>query len=166
MPKDAADLHVDRWRDHPFDIGFDDDVEAMTVRVARLQRYFRTAKKLALAELEVADFEYDTLHCLMIRDTPGHASPTDLASDLKVSGAGMTGRLDGLEKKGWIKRVPRSDDRRKIDVEITRAGAAIARKAMLKRGDAENAVAGALSQRELATLNRLLRKMNLFIEKG
>lgn len=164
MPKDAADLHVERWRDHPFDIAFDDDVEAMTVRVAHLQRYFKTTKRRALAELNIADFEYDTLHCLMIRETPGHASPTDLASDLRVSGAGITGRLDGLEKKGWVKRVPRSDDRRKVDVEITKAGAAIARKAMRKRGDAEDAVAGAISERELATLNRILRKMNLFVE--
>ena len=164
MPQDAADLHVERWRDHWVDITFDDEVEAMTVRVLSLARYLREAKQVALAETGLQDFEYDTLHQLMIRDTPGHASPGALAQELGVSNAGMTGRLDGLEKQGWIKRMPGADDRRRVDVEVTRDGAAIWRRAMALRGSAEDELGAALSRRELVTLNRLLRKLNLHVE--
>src|ERR1044072_2992542 len=90
VPKDKADLHVERWRDHWIDVNFDDDVEAMTVRVGEVQRYLRQAKQVALGDAGLQDFEYDTLHVLMIRDTPGRASPGDLGRDLGVSGAGMT----------------------------------------------------------------------------
>ena len=43
MTKDAADLHVERWRGHwVLEQEFDDDVEAMTVRLANINRYFKT----------------------------------------------------------------------------------------------------------------------------
>ena len=164
MPKDAADLHVERWRDHWIDIAFDDEVEALTVRLLNLARYLREAKQTALAETGLQDFEYDTLHKLMIRDTPGHATPGALAQELGVSNAGMTGRLDGLEKQGWVKRMPGAEDRRRVDVEVTRAGAAIWRRAMTLRGSAEDELGAALTRRELVTLNRLLRKLNLHVE--
>ncbi len=51
----------------------------------------------------------------MIRDTPGHASPSALAHDLGISNAGMTGRLDALEKAGWIQRRADADDRRRVE---------------------------------------------------
>ena len=164
MVNDSADLHVERWRDHWIDITFDDEVEAFTVRALTVSRFLREAKQAALADLGLQDFEYDTLHTLMIRDTPGHASPGALAQELGVSNAGMTGRLDGLEKRGWIKRMPGADDRRRVDVEVTRAGAATWRRAMGLRGTAEEELAAALTRRELVTLNRLLKKLNLLIE--
>ncbi len=163
-PKDAADLHVERWRDHWVDIAFDDEVEAMTVRIVRIVRYLREAKQEALTQVELQDFEYDTLHALMIRETPGHASPGALAAKLGVSNPGMTGRLDKLEQSGFVKRVPGASDRRTVDVEVTRAGVAIWRQAMSLRGTTEEELAAALSRDELATLNRLLKKLTLHVE--
>ncbi|MGD9959062.1 MarR family winged helix-turn-helix transcriptional regulator [Nocardioides sp.] len=166
MPKDAADLHVERWRDSFIDLTFDDEVEAMTVRVGQVVRHLRAATRLALAETGLQDFEYETLHHLMIRDTPGHASPGTLAADLGLSNAGMTGRLEGLETKGWVKRIPGITDRRRVDVEITREGARIWREALAIRGAAEDDLAAALTRKELATLNRMLKKLTLHIEAG
>ena len=164
--KDAADLHVERWRDHwVLDEDFDDDVEAMTVRMANINRHFRTTTKTALAEVGLQDFEYDTLHHLMIRDVPGQASPGQLAQEMGVSNAGITGRLDSMEEKGWLKRVPGKGDRRRVEVEATRAGVKIWRDAMHLRGTAEDQLATVLTRKELTTLNRLLKKMTLEIER-
>ena len=80
MAEDWTDRHVERWRDHWLDIAFDDRVEAAFVRVGRIDRYLRQAKQRAVAEVGLTDFEYDSLHSLMIRDTPGSASPTELAA--------------------------------------------------------------------------------------
>ena len=164
MPEDYADRHVARWRDHWIDTPFDDAVEAATVRIWQVDLRMREAKKRAAAEVGLQDFEYDTLHTLMIRDTPGQASPGELAEALGVSAAGMTGRLDGLEKAGYVQRVTSSVDRRRVDVEATKAGVAIWRKAMGLRGQAEEELLGQLTERELATLNRLLKKMTLYAE--
>ena len=164
MTKDAADRHVERWRDHWIDAEFSDDVELMTIRIVQIHRYLRDAKQHAAERVELQDFEYDTLHKLMIRDTPGRASPSELADDLGVSKPGMTGRLDKLEKRGYVQRVPGGADRRTVDVEVTSAGLQVWRKAMTMRGNAEDDLAGAVTPQELARLNRLLKKMTLYIE--
>ena len=145
--EDWADRHVARWRDHWIDIAFEDDVEAIVVRIGRLVQHFKPTTQQALAEVGLQDFEYETLHQLMIRDTPGHASPSALAADLGISNAGMTGRLDALEKAGWIQRSADADDRRRVGIEITKAGAAIWRRAMELRGRAEDEVVHALDDR-------------------
>jgi DNA-binding MarR family transcriptional regulator len=162
--QDWADRHVARWRDHWIDVAFEDDVEVIVARIQRLRRYFRLTTQQALAEVGLQDFEYETLHQLMIRDTPGLASPSALAEDLGISNAGMTGRLDSLEKAGWIQRHPDADDRRRVGVEITKAGAAIWRRAMDLRGRAEDEVVHALDPDERAALAALLKKMTLVTE--
>ncbi|MET1059768.1 MAG: MarR family transcriptional regulator [Nocardioides sp.] len=164
MAEDWVDRHVARWRDHWIDIHFDDEVEGVVERIGAIARYLRSTKKDALADTGLQDFEYDTLHMLMIRDTPGHASPTDLAADLGVSPAGMTGRLDGLEKAGWIQRRPSAEDRRRIDIEVTHSGADIWRRAIARRGNAEEELVGVLSADEQRQLNVLLKKMTLTLE--
>jgi len=158
--KDHADRHVERWRGWDA-IAFDDDVEAATVRIGVLLKHLRGTKTTAVAEVGLLGVEYDTLHVLMIRDTPGHASPTDLARDLGLSPAGMTGRLDALEAKGYLRRVRDDDDRRRVDVEVTDQGFALWQKAMRMRGDSEDSIFAALTRTELSTLNRLLKKLTL-----
>jgi DNA-binding MarR family transcriptional regulator len=161
---DWTDRHVARWRDHWIDIRFDDQVEGIVVRIGRLARYLKSTMQTAVAEVGLQEFEYQTLHSLMIRDTPGTASPTDLADDLGVSGAGITGRLDGLEKAGWVQRTHSPDDRRRVVVEITKSGAEIWRRAMAIRGSQEEEMVGVLSERERAQLDRLLKKLTLWTE--
>jgi DNA-binding MarR family transcriptional regulator len=164
VPQDFADRHVERWRDHWIDIPFEDDVEMMTVRVASLSKAFHRATERAVQQVDLQGVEYQTLHQLMIRDTPGLASPGALARELDVSAAGMTARLDGLEKRGLVKRMPGSDDRRRVDVEVTKRGTEVWRRAMALRGDYEDDLATALTEKELATLNRLLKKLTLKAE--
>jgi DNA-binding MarR family transcriptional regulator len=162
--EDWADRHVERWRGHWIDLDFDDDVEAITVRIERLTKYFRRAKQEAVAEVGLQDFEYDTLHVLMIRDTPGQASPTALADDLGISNAGMTGRLDTLERAGWIQRRADPHDRRRVHIEATKAGSRIWRQAMRLRGRAETELLAVLTPDRRATLAGLLKELTLTIE--
>lgn len=162
--QDAADRHVEHWSDHWLDIPFDPAVEAAAVRVGLIAHSFKEALASAAAEVGIQVHEYETLHSLMIRDTPGHATPTELAEDIHVSPAGITGRLDSMERAGWVRRVPSLADRRRIDIEITREGLALWRRAMDMRGSAETDLFGVLSARELATLNRLLKKLTLTLE--
>ena len=163
-PDDWADRHVARWRDHWIDISFEDDVEAIVVRCQRLVKHWRAASQAALTEVGLQDFEYETLHLLMIRDTPGKASPTQLSQDLGISGAGMTGRLDALERAGWVQRAAAAEDRRRVDIEVTRAGIAIWRRAMEGRGRAELELVHVLDADERVLLAGLLKKMTVTID--
>ena len=166
LPEDATDRHVARWRNHWIleNAEFDDTVEAAVVRMGRIMRYLQKDTKASVAEAGLQDFEYDTLHTLMIRDTPGVASPTALATDLGVSPAGMSGRLESMERAGYVRRTTDPADRRRLGVEATEAGFAIWRQAMAMRGHTEEELLGVLSRKELETLSRLLKKLTVHIE--
>lgn len=163
-PEDWTDRHVARWRDHWTGISYDDEVEGIVVRINRISSYLSRTLKQAAAASDLQEPEYKTLHVLMIRDTPGSASPGELAEELKISGAGMTGRLDALEKKGWIRRVSAIDDRRRVVIQVTPKGMEVWRGAMANRGTAEDELIGSLTERERASLNRVLKKLTLYIE--
>ena len=164
-PEDWADRHVARWRDHWIDVAFDDEVEAIMLRIDHIVRYFRRAKQDAVADAGLQDSEYDTLHHLIVRDTPGRASPSDLAVDLGISNAGMSGRLDSLERAGWIRRRTSETDRRRVQVEATKEGVEAWRRAMGLRGRAEDELIGELSADERTELARLLKKLTLRLEE-
>jgi DNA-binding MarR family transcriptional regulator len=57
----------------------------------------------------VQELEYSTLQALAGRK--GRAAP-----------AAMTGRLDALERRGFVRRRPSSADRRRVDVELAADG--------------------------------------------
>ena len=120
--------------------------------MGRLMKHFKVHTAEALAAVGLQDHEYDTLHLLMIRDTPGHATPSALAADLGISNAGMTGRLASMEAAGYVQRTASVEDRRRVDIEVTTAGAAIWRQAMGMRGDEEQRVVSVLRESERAQL--------------
>ena len=59
------------------------------------------------------------LVCLLDRERAGvPASPTWLAGQLRVTTASVTALLDRLERAGHVRRVPRLDDRRRVDLVV------------------------------------------------
>jgi DNA-binding MarR family transcriptional regulator len=156
--EDSVDRHVARWRGWN-EISFDDEIEAAATRIAMISKYLKRSSQQAAVEVGLQWFEYETLHALMIREVPGQATPTELADRLMVSPAGVTGRLDGMEQGGLLRRVRSDTDRRRVDVEITAKGREQWRRAMRLRGQAEEAMLGVLSPAEQHTLNHLLRRM-------
>lgn len=89
----------------------------------------------------------------------GAASPADLAERSGVSRATITGLLDGLEKDGLISRMPRSDDRRMIDIRITDAGSKLLDRTLPDHYLRLASVMATLTKSEKETLTRLLTKV-------
>lgn len=59
------------------------------------------------------------LICLLDQERAGlPASPTWLAGQLRMTTASVTVLLDRLERAGHVRRTPRSDDRRRVDVVV------------------------------------------------
>ena len=165
MDDDAADRHIAAWRQREVTVPFDATVEGIVVRVERLARYFRTAKQTAATAADLPDFAYDTLHVLVAQDPSGSASPTELARTLGVTTAGMTTRLDRLERAGYVRRAPVAGDRRRLTITITDAGIAQWKAVMAQRGRAEEDLVLSLSPTDRATLNALLKKLTQHLER-
>jgi DNA-binding MarR family transcriptional regulator len=83
---------------------------------------------------------------------------------MRMSPAAVTGRLDALERRGYIRRLPLPGDRRKVIVELTDAGHAAWHDAMEDQGDEEDRIIAALTRSEQEQLAELLRRMVLVVE--
>jgi DNA-binding MarR family transcriptional regulator len=69
----------------------------------------------------------DYLVLAVIRRSPGHrSSPTRICERLGRTTGGMTLTLDRLEAAGWLERSQDAHDRRRVVVELTPQGLALA----------------------------------------
>ncbi|MEV5987862.1 MarR family transcriptional regulator [Streptomyces sp. NPDC052051] len=161
-PRDATDDHVARWL--PVLPDLDPDTEGAVTRAMLLSRHLRRTKERSLAASGLDRHEFDTLHKLAGRG--GRATPSELAADLGLAPASVTGRLDGLERRGFVHRTPSAVDRRRIDVELTDAGRAAWSQALGAVGDEEGRLLGVLSKEERKQLSDLLRRVMLVAESS
>lgn len=158
MPqKDKVDALVDQWRRERPDV--DPGVMASVGRLLRVAGLISAELDIFTAEHGINRGEADVLMTLRRAGEPFRLSPSVLARSLLVTPGGMTARLDRLEREGLIRRLRSSEDRRAIEVELT--------KAARKRIDAilpahianEERLMSALTKRERADLDRLLAKL-------
>jgi DNA-binding MarR family transcriptional regulator len=159
---DSVDRHLARWRDKA---PFDERVEGIITRIQLLTKHVSQAADHAFQEVGLQLFEFETLHRLASRGEVARATPSELAAELMLSPAGMTGRLDTLEKAGLVNRIRGADDRRRVDVELTELGRTRWRAAMELRGTAEQAMVEPLDRTEQDTLDALLKRMLVHVEK-
>lgn len=158
--EDSVDRHLARWRGKA---PYDETVEAVVTRIQHLTKHVANGMRRMHDEVGLADFEFQTLHRLAARDDR-RATPGELAAELLLSPAGMTGRLDALEQAGLVRRIRGTADRRRVDVELTEAGHARWMAGMQFQAVVEREIVGALDEREKARLNALLKKMLLRAE--
>ncbi|WP_431929586.1 MarR family winged helix-turn-helix transcriptional regulator [Nonomuraea jabiensis] len=159
--EDSVDRHLARWRGRA---PFDERVEAVVTRMQLLVKHLAHTKEAALKEVGMQDFEFETLHRLVARD--GSATPSELAADLMLSPAGMTGRLDTLERAGLVRRVRSTEDRRRVDVELTSKGHDLWMDAMTIRAEVEADLVNALPPADQALLDGLLKRLLVKTETG
>ncbi|HEV2779380.1 MAG TPA: MarR family transcriptional regulator [Actinophytocola sp.] len=136
--------------------------EALVTRMAFLVKHLRRVKERGLAAYALQDFEYSTLQALAARN--GRAAPSELVADLRVSPAAMTGRLDTLERRGFVRRRQSAVDRRRVDVELTEDGYDAWRAAIDVVGREENRILGTLSAAERRQLSDLLHRLLVVAE--
>jgi len=86
-------------------------------------------------------------------------SPTRLAKGLMLSSAGVTSRLDRLERRGLVRRLPDPNDRRGVIIELTDAGLDIVDAAVAANSVSDRQLLERLEPDELMTLEGLLRKL-------
>lgn len=111
--------------------------------------------------LSVAGF--DVLTALRRSGEPYRLTAGQLADSGLVSSAGVTLRIDRLEKDGLIVRERDTQDRRVVYSRLTEKGLTTVDTAFAEHLDNENRMLGGLSPSERRQLARLLRKLETSI---
>jgi DNA-binding MarR family transcriptional regulator len=93
-----------------------------------------------------------------LRCCSGPADQRELCCAFGVRPPTLTALIDSAEERGWIRRSPHPDDRRRRRIELTDAGAeAIAALPHLGR-EVDDAMTEGFSERELERMAALLRR--------
>lgn len=151
------DRLVSAWaRERP-----DLDVRPMEVlsRVTRLARHLDRARRTAFAAHDLEVWEFDVLAALRRAGRPYVLSPGRLLDQTMVTSGTMTNRVDRLEVRGLVQRLPDPADRRGVHVRLTprgkdRVDAALAD--LLRR---ERDLLKGLSRTDQDALSTLLRRL-------
>ncbi|ROQ66609.1 DNA-binding MarR family transcriptional regulator [Streptomyces sp. 840.1] len=158
--RDWTDGHVERWK--PVLPELDPDIEGAVTRMKKLSVHLRRVREQSLVDFDLDRQEFDTLHKLAGHG--GKAAPSDLAADLDLAPASVTGRLDALERRGFVRRTPSTTDRRRVDVELTDRGRSTWLGAMDFLGNEEERLLHVLDKEERGLLNSMLRRIMVIAE--
>jgi DNA-binding MarR family transcriptional regulator len=163
MQEDAVDRHIAHWRSELDDL--DPVVEGVTTRMQMLVRHLNKQRQNVIEQQGMEKSEFETLHMLAGCLPDYRATPTEIASWLRMSPAAITGRIDALERQGYVARAAVAGDRRKVMVQLTEAGHARWIEGLSEVGAEEDRIAGALQREELEQLNGYLRRMLQLVDE-
>jgi DNA-binding MarR family transcriptional regulator len=143
----------------------DIEVEGIVDRIHGLSHRFKRSMEETLGAFGLSYGEWQLLSHLLWAGPPYRRTPGQLAKKAELSSGAMTNRLDGLEEAGLIRRLPDRDDRRAVQVELTRKGKRLWEKAVGAQAEKESLLASALSQSEKEELTGLLRRLMIAFEE-
>src|SRR5581483_3175863 len=121
--RDLTDRLIDRWTEIRPDLRVSS--LRVTARLSRLGRHLALHEETVFARFGLNRGEVGVLATLRIAGPPHRLSPGRLGRGLMLSSAGVTSRLDRLERRGFLRRLPDPDDRRGVIVELTDEGVAV-----------------------------------------
>ena len=159
---DEVDVLVDAWRRERPDL----DVAPLEVlsRVSRLARHLDLARREAFAAHDLEPWEFDVLAALRREGAPYTLSPGRLLQVTLVTSGTMTNRIDRLEAKGLVLRVPDPTDGRGVQVTLTDQGRARVDDALTDLLGHERDILAALPPHDRDELADLLRRLTVPFE--
>jgi DNA-binding MarR family transcriptional regulator len=157
MESDLMDGLLARWSAARSDL----DVAGLGVtgRLSRLGQLLADRDDAVFGRFGVARGEVGLLSALRVSGPAHRLSPTQLGRGLMLSSAGVTSRLDRLERRGLIARLPDPADRRGVIVELTEEGLRLVDDAVMAKTLADRQLLARLGADDVAALEGLLRKL-------
>jgi len=157
MPQKSVATVLDQWHNARPEL----DLGPLGLFAALAHAYWLAAPEIErlMAAHGLTRGMFDVLTTLRRMDPPYTLAPKQLGQSLLLSGAGVTNRLDRLEKLKLIHRLPEPLDRRGLKIELTRAGMKLVDRILPQLIQLERSLAAGLTQKKTADLMRLLDEL-------
>src|SRR6185369_7156152 len=157
MAEDTTDRVLSGWGETRPDLGV--GALQVTARLSRIGPHLARRQEEVFGRFGLSRGEVGALSALRISGPPYQLSPTRLAKGLMLSSAGVTSRIDRLERRGFVRRLDDPNDRRGVIIELTDEGVAVVDAAVAANSASDRQLLARLEPDELATLETLLRKL-------
>jgi DNA-binding MarR family transcriptional regulator len=156
MSRDLTDGVLEGWH------GARPDLEVgplqVTARLSRIGPLLARRQEEVFGRFGLNRGEVGALSALRISGPPHRLSPTRLGKGLMLSSAGVTSRIDRLERRRFVRRLPDPEDRRGVIIELTDEGRDVVDAAVAALTISDTQLVGRLDPQEVAQLEVLLRK--------
>jgi DNA-binding MarR family transcriptional regulator len=152
---DEVDRLMAAWQRERPDL--DSSPLAVLSRVSRLARHLDRARRATFDAHGLEGYEFDVLTALRRAGAPYQLSPGELLAQTLVSSGTMTNRIDRLEARGLVRRMPDPADGRAVRVRLTARGRTSVDAAFADLLERERELLGGLSERARAGLAGALR---------
>jgi DNA-binding MarR family transcriptional regulator len=162
MEPDLIDGLLDRWSSARPDLGVRE--LGVTGRLSRLGQHMADRDDAVFGRFGVSRGEVGLLSALRVSGPRHRLSPTQLGRGLMLSSAGVTSRLDRLERRGLVARLPDPGDRRGIIVELTEEGRSLVDDAVAAKTQSDRQLLARLDAADVEALTVLLRKLLSVVE--
>jgi DNA-binding MarR family transcriptional regulator len=156
-PDDMTDRILTGWEGARPDLGVGE--LQVTARLSRIGPHLERRQEQVFSRFGLNRGEVGALSALRIAGPPHQLSPTTLSRGLMLSSAGITSRIDRLERRGLVRRLPDPNDRRGVIIELTGEGVAAVDQAVAALMASDRQLLARFEPGELATLESLLRKL-------
>jgi DNA-binding MarR family transcriptional regulator len=163
-PLDHVDEILAQWHLERPDLNV--GVLGLYGRLVRLVHLSDDALAKGLAPHGLQPGWFDLLAALRRAGAPYELNPTRLMRATLLSSSGMTKRLDRMEEASLIERRPDPNDRRGTLVRLSRRGKRVIDKALETHLANEERLLNGLTATERRTLNALLRRLLIELERG
>jgi len=160
---DHVDAIVEQWAEERPELPT--GALALAARILRLQRFLDERVDASLASTGLNRGELNVLATLRRAGPPHELTPTQLYQGLLLSSGAMTNRIDHLEERGYVRRAPDHEDRRRIRVALTVTGRELIDMAMEQHVADLEAHLGFLAADDHEQLTRLLRRILIEFER-
>ena len=155
--RDAVDRIVSEWQ------GVRPDLDLTPIeivgRISRLSRLFDRELGVNFARHGIEDWMYDVLATLRRIGAPHELTAGELVRQTMVTTGAITNRVDRLESRGLVERVPSPTDRRSVIIRLTPTGLELVDDVVATHLATEAQMLSALSERQRTTLANALRTL-------
>jgi DNA-binding MarR family transcriptional regulator len=107
---------------------------------------------------KLTDASFEVLATLLRAGPPHSLSPGELLEQMPITSGTMTTRIDKLEKTGLVKRKTKRDDKRSVNVALTKKGLSLIEKVIIEHVEAQEKIISVFDENEQAVLVSLLQK--------
>ena len=154
---DTTDRQLEGWSGVRPDLGV--DALQVTARLSRVGAHLARRQDAVFGRFGLGRGEVGALSALRVAGPPYRLSPTHLAKGLMLSSAGITSRIDRLERRGFVRRLADPNDRRGVMVELTDEGLGAVDSAVAALTVSDRQLLARLEPDEIAQLESILRKL-------
>ena len=162
MAEDTTDRVLSGWGETRPDLGV--GALQVTARLSRIGPHLARRQEEVFGRFGLSRGEVGALSALRISGPPYQLSPTRLAKGLMLSSAGVTSRIDRLERRGLVRRLDDPDDRRGVIIELTDQGRQVVDEAVAALAISDRQLLDRLDPEEVEQLEGLLRKVLALLE--